>query len=252
MSDSNEPLPNASGESSSSSVALIVAVAIIGSVFIIGALISMYKCFKSCRPKDTCDRQTLPSTVNGIRPSHDPILSAQIVYMHDVVSPRHRNQSTMAHVIVVDDLITVNGMSWAQRMMSGYAVEKSQGSVHETMPVKEAVYVEQPDGKHILAVSHRFRDSMIQVKPEDLGIHPRGHVSMLERSSSVGASMSTIPWNCGITSLFGTHSMHTLDNQDLDMGKKQRKRKRKKGRPVMFDAWCQANLDIKNFRNYTF
>lgn len=251
MSDSNVPLPSTAEASSSSSVSLIVSVAIIGSAFIIGSLVSIYRCFKSCRSQDTPDRQ-LPWTV-GTRHSHDPVLSAQIVYMHDPVSPRHRNESsTMTHhVIVVDDSVTVNGMSWAQRMMSGNAVEKSQGSVHESMQVQEAVYVEQPDGKHILAVSHRFKDSMIQVKPEDLGIRPAGQVSTLERSSSVGACMSTTQRNRGITTLFGTRSIHRLDNEDLNIGKRQ-KRKKRKGRIVKYDAWCQANLDMRNFKNYTF
>lgn len=238
------PLVQEGGGGSSSSVTLIIVIAIIGSAFVIGVVISVIRCFKSSRSRDSLgrlDQHTLPRTI-VTRRGDDPILSAQIVYIQDI---SQGTQGVLAHqAIVVDDLVSVNAMSWAQRMMSGNGVEKSQGSVHETTPVKEAIYVQQPDGKHILAVSQRFRDSMIQVKPEDLGIWTAGLEPRLERSSSVGACMSTTPKSHGIVPLFGTHGYHKDDREGKHEGTKKRKKQRRKG-TVKYDAWCQANLDMR-------
>ena len=238
------PLVQEEGGGSSNSVTLIIIIAVIGSAFVIGVVVSVFKCLKASRSRASLgrlDQHTLPRTI-VTRRGDDPILSAQIVYMQDI---SQGTRGSLAHqAIVVDDLVTVNAMSWAQRMMSGNGVEKSQGSVHETTPVKEAIYVQQPDGKHILAVSQRFRDSMIQVKPEDLGIQTVGLASRLERSSSVGASISSTPTSHGIIPLFGTHSHQKDDGEEKQEGTRKRKKKRRKG-TVKYDAWCQANLDMR-------
>lgn len=249
MSDSlvataTSPVEEGAGKSTNY-IALVVVVAVIGGSFIIGISITLYRCLKSGRSRrlperSSVERHILPRTVTHHR--HDPILSAQIVYIHDARSLRESHDGLIVphQAILVDDVAGVNAMSWAQRMMSGDGVEKSHGSVHETTPVEEAIYVEQPDGRHILAVSHRFRDSMVQVRPEDLGLRVPGS-SRLERSSSVGPSVSIAPTTHGIVPLYGTFSRHT----DMHDNPGKKKKRRRKG-VTKYDAWCQANLDMRN------
>lgn len=231
------------GDEPVSSLTFITVISVLGAVFVVGISVSVYRCATAYRrsrqplERSRSDSLSMPST--GIRNDRDPILSAPIVYIHDAHSSRRHSSSVLGlPAIVVDDVVGMDAMTWAQRMMSGNGdgVEKSQGSVHLTIPVEEAMYVEQPDGRHILAVSRRFKDSMLQVKPEDLGI---AGSSRLERSSSVDATVSITPKRHGIVPLYGTTAIQvdvTVQNQ------KMRKKRRK--RPVKYDAWCQASLDM--------
>lgn len=85
--------------------------------------------------------------------------------------------------------------SWAQRMMSGdrssfvpsSSLSRTNDQSNIIIPVKQTICILEPDGKHYsLGISQRLKDSAIQVRPQDLGIHP----THLERSMSVGEEMT--------------------------------------------------------------
>lgn len=181
--------------------------------------------------------------------------------------------------------------SWAQRMMSGDRSSFTPSSTPSRrndkpkilIPVKQTICILEPDGKHSLGISHRQKDSTIQVRPEDLGIER----TYLERSMSVGEelihTLQTAPGSTAVVvgsrhegglSLYGTdacrhrtnssrddisstppRSSTREDQPDVDdecpnssiiqEDKKKKTRRRKKKKRRRHDAWCQVNMELQ-------
>jgi len=154
---------------------------------------------------------------------------------------------------------------WARRMMmassrssvSAAAVQSGVGREGEkreaprsenghviTIPVEETVYIEQPDGKHTLAVSRRFKDVMVQVVESDLGV---GHIRVDVDRQQAGVGL--------VDSLCGSSSKYFVRALTNDCGGDERitagekagssgssKKRKKKKKKKYCDGWCQTML----------
>jgi hypothetical protein len=153
---------------------------------------------------------------------------------------------------------------WARRMMmassrsnvSAAAVAVQSGAGREgeagclenghviTIPVEETVYIEQPDGKHTLAVSRRFKDVMVHVVESDLGV---GHIRVDVDRQQAGVGL--------VDSLCGSSSKYFVRALTNDCGGDERitagekagssgssKKRKKKKKKKYCDGWCQTML----------
>lgn len=159
---------------------IVTTLVLVGTLLLGGGSYVMYHVVKSCRKQQRQLEQHLntPRAYSGqgtpvrMRPGHlgisSMVLEPSQIVERDLEGGRGDGESQRS------DNAVREAAEWAQNILNTPRREpekrERKKGYHTSIPVKETIYILQPDGESSLAMSDRLKDAMVQVSDFDLGI----------------------------------------------------------------------------------